>query len=1505
MATIPNRYAQLTGLMPKGQFWDALGAVIPKRSTPYQFLFETGIPNRRFGVFDNDAYQYVVVTDALGQATVALDLGIGEHTIRIEDDVTGNQFKAYATVRAYATWHAAYAEVLESLDLDIEQIYEGSHLEQSISMYLNEFWGREVGQTNNLLYATETFRGVLWNLRQAYRWSGATKHGLQQAVWAFTSSSPWIVPRPWRARWILDTPLLPNFDLQTYARTLDYSAGDPLEVINAQRRVFVHRDYDGSLASPFPGPFFNPPTAQTLIVLFRAGWTGGDIVVDGTTTTGDIISETFTSPPLPIVADTLVAGTQTFTTVTGAAKSLVGAAFSAAIGLSTSQFLTMNSLNSLVPLGNEDIKYSNGGPTVGGPHAGNDPAAAFPIVAAIPPDAPAVLHIGFDTLWDGGDVVVSGLDSTGIAIVETFPACPGALVLGTLAFSLITSITKTIVGVDPATAFVGVAEDMTIYWSGAPIQTPIPTSGTYTLPFPSAEQVAFLALNISPYNFDNGHLAADEEAWTNRIFININGRGWVEDVVGGPGIGLPMPLVPDPAAIVAASINTAITADPRYGAVYATASAVTGASLADIVVKIENPAVIGEAGSVEIGSGPSDAAFPLFGFPESLTKIVAPAPAAGNLVPVVGTSLANFPLVDDRTGVSGVATGIVSGPTGTACTFSANPATSFVPLDVGRYVRIDNTAVSLANIGTHQITTVAADGLSCTIENERGSAFVAESNVDWRVKYYNLSIAGRVGRGIRIWTGAADLTITTLDVPPTTCVVQDPTSPFRPSDVGGWIRMRDGIVTPLGMGGSHQVIEYIAPDEVRILHVDAGTGGVFTTPAIFPIEYSLWTQGEVVDVVDVDRVANTATIRTLVENWPAGDTYVESGDSPDRRVDETSLVSSTVTVDRTAGLCSPVGSTATLTVEGSSIPDGWSPLLGIDLTNTRPGYLAKIGPTSLVLYGTGVAFMVLGTPICPNVELLKGRTVRWSIWVQQHMSTSASFELFAVSGGVAIASVFSSAVSGTVVELPHATRAQMPLEPILLTGTHEIPYDVTDYQAQIHIKPIAPAVGDEIVSIHRVFLTVEDSTGVFMGSGTVPRSALETAFGEVLYAWSPQELTVAENNAIGLPSGVAGDPINIANNTQDHIDQIVEAHGYWQRFDPTTYDGAGAAENLKGAYKDTEWTNATMFNMELVTESPSRLSYLQPIRVSAVTGEALAVTGPGPGTAALANRSTHRGNPEGSWASPEQLPNTGSALGPAGQTLEYPTRLYKDGVPLEDTAAPGAYVWRFSDASNIGIFNPPLLPVSDAWTIDYQVEMSVYTDVIDLGANFADYVWLVDAAIWLRRETLETPRQVTQEVQFLGDNTAALSIRSDQDKLTGVLTADNGSVLSQVDESNWSYVSSNQISIEPAAFSADSIYSFTYTGVTGDPTPQAEIVLEWRSNATNNPGDFSVLGAVPVPAWTVVEEGFVVDRTMQYHQFRLTVYDVNDLRDIRVYGLGLRGVNLYGTPPSAPGILLP
>ena len=820
--------------------------------------------------------------------------------------------------------------------------------------------------------------------------------------------------------------------------------------------------------------------------------------------------------------------------------------------------------------------------------------------------------------------------------------------------------------------------------------------------------------------------------------------------------------------------------------------------------------------------------------------------------------------------------------------------------------------------------------------------------------YYNLSIPGRLGRGVRYIETANNGSVTTGGA---TTIFDATGAIFASTDVGGWVR-----IPPTGLGnqGIHQIISFINTQQVVLLHEFAGTGSTFSIQG--GLNYIIWTQGESVEIVEVDRAANTLMVRESVgygggSQWPNSTTvpwgcFIEAGASPTHRDDAIEGIGElTIEVDRATGLVSSNAHTDTFVPSGEMIPDEWE-AVNIDRALTTWGHPTQLfAPVSLTLWGnTPVVTMELITPPCPNVLNLRGREIRISFWVQQYMiDPTADFRIEVSYDNQVTWSVgVNEAVPVSFLDIVGPAFSFTANDPTLLTITSEVPWDATNFHARlVWDLGASPAPLREMFSVLRAMVTTNVGNGVFLGTGTVPRSALETEFGDVLYAWSPQELTVAENNAIGLPSGIPGDPINIANNTQNQIDQIVEAHGYWQRFDPTTYNILLDAENLLGSYKDTEWVSASMSNLELITAAPGRLSYLQPIpryynannqlvptsdveerdgkffllvggvittteltqRVSAVVDETLGVVAPG--IAPLAEQSTHRGNPEGLWASPQQLPNTGSALGPANQTLQYPTRLYKDGVPIEDTVdapAPVAFWWRFSDASNIQINSPdPLLPASDAWTIDYQVEMSVYTDVIDIGTIPSDYVWLVDSAVWLRRETLEIDRQIETEVQFLTNNTAALAVRSNQDKLTGVLTADNGITTTQVDESNWSYVSSSQIRIDRAAFDAAAVYTFQYTGVTGSPTAQAKIVLEWRSNPTNNPGDFSVLGApgAPAPAWTVVEEGFVVNRTEQFHQLRLTVYDVSDVRDIRVYGLGLRGVNLYGTPPSAPGILLP
>jgi len=414
--------------------------------------------------------------------------------------------------------------------------------------------------------------------------------------------------------------------------------------------------------------------------------------------------------------------------------------------------------------------------------------------------------------------------------------------------------------------------------------------------------------------------------------------------------------------------------------------------------------------------------------------------------------------------------------------------------------------------------------------------------------------------------------------------------------------------------------------------------------------------------------------------------------------------------------------------------------------------------------------------------------------------------------------------------------------------------------------------------------------------------------------------------------------------------------GIWRRFDVSEYDASTPrkAANTKGAYTAEQWSLATKQNVVQVVDSPDRTTYVRPIRVSLSndvdlggktvtnrlnnfeevlpagtigqplqvnagqwlvdvsgtqywtteqpTREVLSVTG-SPGVATLRYASNHAGDPEGTY---NQNPNTGTATHADGSPLNPPARLFGDSEPIPDTAGTGPQPWEFTSASGISIDASELGP--SVWTIEYQIAQSVTTAVIDLSLNlpggglYTDYVWLVDALLWQRQHTTLSRTTTSQQVTFLGDSTAALAIPGYQDKLTATLVADNGITATEVADIDWSWVDSGTIRIARAVFNPRAIYTLTYEALSADQSDAAYVRLEWRSSATNT---FSAPGAAPAPAWTTVTPGFVVNRAHQYHQLRATFHNVEDYRDVRLYGLGLRGVHLYGAAPDAPGILIP
>lgn len=211
----------------------------------------------------------------------------------------------------------------------------------------------------------------------------------------------------------------------------------------------------------------------------------------------------------------------------------------------------------------------------------------------------------------------------------------------------------------------------------------------------------------------------------------------------------------------------------------------------------------------------------------------------------------------------------------------------------------------------------------------------------------------------------------------------------------------------------------------------------------------------------------------------------------------------------------------------------------------------------------------------------------------------------------------------------------------------------------------------------------------------------------------------------------------------------------------------------------------------------------------------------------------------------------------------------------------------------------PVFDAASIYTIDYERLTRATSAVLDLGADFANYLWLVDAAIYRRTEPEIIERMRSAPLLFRSDFTAVLPEASTQDETTSALYRDNGVVRAQIPITDWSYLDARTVQLEPAQFDADAVYTLEYTAESGRFPRVAQFVLEARS-ATTSP-------AVASADWREVEIDEIVGRPggtpHRFHQIRVSVTNVVDVRDIRIKSLGFKGIHLYGAEARAPGIL--
>jgi hypothetical protein len=1590
----PSRYDQIISLVPKGSTWDPLGSVLPLQDDPHDFVFDTNLPSTLFRIEVNGVYFGQVTSDVNGDANVSLTLTQGPKTIDLVTMDGSSKFTAYASVRATATWHAAWADQADALDESIDATKKSVRIDDANITFLEENFGRRLRQPNDIAYVTGNYRVALRELHQAYRFWGGRLAGLRQAVSALTGVNPLRVPRAWRPRWVVGDQLLPNGNLRTHSRVTTTDLDAVSSTLNIRLRTYVHAALAGNSANNvFPGPFTNPPAPERLWIVAASGYDGGNITITGTDVDGDAVTETVTVPV--VGALTAYATINYFRTVTSAQKAAIGAsAATVSIGLFSSKFLRIVSIGDHSPPGSGAASRNLQVATVSGATSlvwDGFTAGAVPIPVS-----------GRYTIGDGFGAqarIYSRLQ-------ETFALNNKARLYLSMDDRPIVAVPLVTGGATPTAAQVATdieaAFDRSPAYGGAQATGTISVTAFGSVPDGETFTLTDALGNAATFEFDNnavvgaGNILVDLTGVASNNALAIRIQTAVQQarpvIIGDVAVGV----VTLRQGFSGTAGNTTITDggtttgwthdaafaggtnSASYGAAGNIADAITGPT--SVTLRARSPSATLSSSAVQLFGGGADAGANVFGAPVRTAALSAGPAAAAVSVVAAGTgtaALAAFNGVVHAPFADNVAT--APGPI-LALDRPASLEVRFSTLYAGGNIRITGTDTNgaivtedfVAVLGGRRVTsgsTASSPDGGLTIYTPQGFSSAVRAGMRFRslggatsgetsiIRYaapsqnlpgldlrlrttltsggitsweiveeavvrgsvvfatvtsvVNIAPAGgatgtaavyvreaselygydvMIGRDFRRQNGTTSLTVAALTGVGDTAVVTETTAAYlsQPRDFQGYLRISGAAASAGANNGLHRIYT-LAPALVGgstwvVQHEYAHLGKRFVAETA-SMTWEVFAAGELQHVIRNDTATSTLT---LLGEWGLFDAHavaepVELASNILLQARGESIGLGTITVDvdtrftptalpQTDAIAIISGDT---TGNGGGIPDGWTTtnMSRTASTMTYPGALGALRFLAL----TAAAGDMTMVASAPRVLDYLGFQIRISAYVQQTAAATRDVRIDVSFDGT----TFNNGTPVAVAETVTIAAGDGQLVPTLVQRTIEVPYNAT--ACLVRIAYLAAAAANEVFAVERVDVIVPQITALAVGDNTVIRSAQRDAFGEILYVWAGSSLSSAERTGLGivsLPETVATNP--------GHIDHATNAHGVWERFDISEYT-ASVPVNLRGVYGVTsapnvfEWSSATLVNMTYEVGTPPRLGYVRPSRVSRVAGEALTITAPSNATLALP--STHEG----------PFPEEASAT----------ERLYEGTIPVPQTPLAGsvAFPWRFTsntaiqiasvaagDAASDAVYNS-----AAAYTIDYDTMIRATSPVIDLGAAFADYLWLLDVRMYRRAEISTLSRTVEQQLVFRTDFRAVLEERSDQNQSTSSLIRDTGVFQEPVAAAKWRYVSSQLVEIDAASFDPNSIYTLTYTSVAGDQTRPAGVVIEARSATT------SVGVAAALYEEMTIDQ--VVNRSNQFHQVRVTISDVVDTRDVSITSMGLRGIRLYGANPFAPGIL--
>ncbi len=551
-------------------------------------------------------------------------------------------------------------------------------------------------------------------------------------------------------------------------------------------------------------------------------------------------------------------------------------------------------------------------------------------------------------------------------------------------------------------------------------------------------------------------------------------------------------------------------------------------------------------------------------------------------------------------------------------------------------------------------------------------------------------------------------------------------------------------------------------------------------------------------------------------------------------------------------------------------------------------------------------------------------------------------------------------VAGTATSITADTVGSGYEDAVYAEVSSVIPAGLTDNEVRVRAQFAAGAVGvDAYIDTPRV--DVKYITSRCLADTTIARWRHRQYFGELLWIWSPEPLTLVEQAYIGVPhksvskdapySGVRVQQISTeapaGEGTLEYkYNSLGDIHALrWTAYGEVWGPGNGWTSILSTGSLTiyTQGGSSLTVGIEypllpVLSSTPPEATVSTELTISDLTTEQGHVRGISPAHSSIdifdATEYDHGGFPinllgaiteadfsvctlvnldiepsspfKYSFVFPDVLPQEDEALtftaaAPHRATLLYDSDQDMDSsLMLQDGVPVPNDLWQFNSTAEIQFINPADYSSGSTYVFSYEPLHQIETPTITLPAFYGEYAWWVDYYLWDRKDHNRVGRSETVPLFFNMDNSrAVLDYRSDMDQTQAVMYMETDQGTEDLPTANWRFIDPYTVEIDGSQYVRGALYYLTHNEERLYPQTRLSVTFEHRSAV-----DAVALAAA---SWVSVErnENIAVNQVAGghvLHQLRLSVSGIRDLRDFKIRSLTIKGLRLHGSSPYVQGL---